>query len=79
MPQYLQVLNIVPIQRPSSHDVTAALLMPQNRETAAMLVFLRDGSLEKLWRGERGIFEPQEFFFVIKFLAIFLGHTMNIS
>ena len=29
---------------------------------------LRDGPLEKLW-GERGIFEPQEFFFVIKFLV----------
>ena len=29
---------------------------------------LRDGPLEKLWGG-RGIFEPQEFFFVIKFLA----------
>ena len=27
---------------------------------------LRDGPLEKLWEG-RGIFEPQEFFFVIKF------------
>ena len=31
---------------------------------------LRDGPLEKLWGGGgRGIFEPQEFFFVIKFLA----------
>ena len=32
---------------------------------------LRDGPLEKLWGGggERGIFEPQEFFFVIKFLV----------
>ena len=29
---------------------------------------LRDGPLEKLWGG-RGIFEPQEFFFVIKFLV----------
>ena len=29
---------------------------------------LRDGPLEKLWGGGRGIFEPQEFFFVIKFL-----------
>ena len=28
---------------------------------------LRDVSLEKLWGG--GIFEPQEFFFVIKFLV----------
>ena len=28
----------------------------------------RDGPLEKLWGG-RGIFEPQEFFFVIKFLV----------
>ena len=28
----------------------------------------RDGPLEKLW-GERGIFELQEFFFVIKFLV----------
>ena len=30
--------------------------------------FLRDGPLEKLWGG-RGIFEPQEFFFLIKFLV----------
>ena len=33
--------------------------------------FVRDGPLEKLlggW-GEWGIFEPQEFFFVIKFVA----------
>ena len=29
---------------------------------------LRDGPLEKLWGG-RGIFEPQEFFFLIKFLV----------
>ena len=29
---------------------------------------LRDGPLEKLWGGE-GIFEPQEFFFVTKFLV----------
>ena len=29
---------------------------------------LRDGPLEKLWGGGRGIFEPQEFFFVVKFL-----------
>ena len=29
---------------------------------------LRDGPLETLWGG-RGIFEPQEFFFVIKFLV----------
>ena len=36
---------------------------------------LRDGPLEKLW----GEFEPQEFFFVIKFLLwIFLGHSTNI-
>ena len=39
---------------------------------------LRDGPLEKLWGGG-GIFEPQEFFFVIKFLVgIFLGLRMNI-
>ena len=30
---------------------------------------LRDGPLEKLWGGGRGIFEPQEFFFAIKFLV----------
>ena len=35
---------------------------------------IRDGPLEKLWGGEgggggRGIFEPQEFFFVTKFLV----------
>ena len=30
---------------------------------------LRDRPLEKLWGGGRGIFEPQEFFFVIKFLV----------
>ena len=29
---------------------------------------IRDGPLEKLWGG-RGIFELQEFFFVIKFFA----------
>ena len=35
---------------------------------------IRDGPLEKLWGGGRGIFEPQEFFFVIKFFVwIFLG------
>ena len=34
-----------------------------------MLDELRDGPLEKLWGGGRGIFEPQEFFFVIKFLV----------
>lgn len=38
--QKLQVLNIVPIQRPSSHDVTTALLVSQNKEAAATLVFL---------------------------------------
>ena len=33
-------------------------------------VWLRDGPLEKLWGGGGGlgIFEPQEFFFFIKFL-----------
>ena len=42
------------------------------------VAYLRDGPLEKLWGGG-GIFEPQEFFFVIKFLVwIFLGHSMNI-
>ena len=32
---------------------------------------IRDGPLEKLWRGGGGggIFEPQDFFFVIKFLV----------
>ena len=29
----------------------------------------RDGPLEKLWGGGWGIFEPQEFFFGIKFLV----------
>ena len=39
---------------------------------------LRNGPLEMLWGG-RGIFEPQEFFFVIKFhVWIFLGRSMNI-
>ena len=33
-----------------------------------MLDELRDGPLETLWGGG-GIFEPQEFFFVIKFLV----------
>ena len=32
------------------------------------ILSIRDGPLEKLWGG-RGIFEPQEFFFVIKFLV----------
>ena len=30
---------------------------------------LRDGPLEKLWEWGWGIFEPQEFLFVIKFLV----------
>ena len=30
---------------------------------------LRDGPLQKLWGGGRGIFELQEIFFVIKFLV----------
>ena len=33
------------------------------------IINFRDGPLEKLWGGGRGIFELQEFFFVIKFLA----------
>ena len=33
------------------------------------LRLIRDGRLEKLWGAGRGIFEPQEFFFVIKFLV----------
>ena len=40
----------------------------------------RDGPLEKLsGGGGGGIFEPQGFFFVVKFLVgIFLGLSMNI-
>ena len=34
---------------------------------ASLSVLIRDGPSEKLWGG--GIFEPQEFFFVIKFLV----------
>ena len=34
------------------------------------ILSIRDGSLEKLWGGGWGIFEPQEFFFVFRF---FLG------
>ena len=30
---------------------------------------LRDRPLEKVWGGGSGIFEPQEFFFIIKFLV----------
>ena len=30
---------------------------------------VRDGPLEKLWGWGEGIFEPQEFFFVVKFLV----------
>ena len=30
---------------------------------------IRDGPLEKFWGGGGGIFEPQEFFFVLKFLV----------
>ena len=30
---------------------------------------IRDGPLEKLWVGGGGIFEPQEFFFIIQFLV----------
>ena len=32
-------------------------------------VTVRDGPLEKLWAGGGGFFDPQEFFFVIKFLV----------
>ena len=40
------------------------------RPTSWDLGLLRDGPLEKLWGGGgRGIFELQEFFFVIKFLV----------
>ena len=36
-------------------------------------------TIRKVMGGGWGIFEPQEFFFVIKFLVwIFLGHSMNI-
>ena len=38
------------------------------RVTKLRRVQLRDGPLEKLWGG-RGIFEPREFFCVIKFLV----------
>ena len=40
--------------------LTATLLADQTKE-------LRDGPLEKLWGRGGGVFEPQEFFFVIKF------------
>ena len=40
----------------------------QSCQDTAVCNTFRDGPLEKLWGG-RGIFEPQEFFFVIKFLA----------
>ena len=34
------------------------------------ILSIRDGPLEKLWgEGGGGIFEPQEFFFVFKFLV----------
>ena len=40
----------------------------QSMTFASKYSSLSDGPLEKLWGG-RGIFEPQEFFFVIKFLV----------
>ena len=40
---------------------------------------LRDGSLEKLWKGVGNFRAAGIFFFVIKFLVrSFLGHSMNI-
>ena len=47
---------------------TVGILSPLSGAHQATVNKLRDGPLEKLWRG-RGLFEPQEFFFVIKFLA----------
>ena len=54
-------------RRPSSLE---ALRTPKNRCVggATHVPNLRDGPLDKLWGG-RGIFEPQEFFFVSKFLV----------
>ena len=49
---------------------TLLIWYPINTDTfyAFLSVLIRDGSLEKLWGGGWGIFEAQEFFFVIKFL-----------
>ena len=45
-----------------------AMQMALSNVTLAKRFQVRDGPLEKLWGG-RGIFEPQEFFFVSKFLV----------
>ena len=47
-----------------ARDVTAAMVV--KNKSFSLLWELRDGPLEKLWGGGRGIFKPQEFFFVIK-------------
>ena len=43
-------------------------VIKSGKELIQMNCLIRDGPLEKLWGG-RGIFEPQEFFFVIKFVV----------
>ena len=54
--------------------MVSSLDMDDNRITGLSLhpvtgdEAIRDGPLERLWGG-KGIFEPQEFFFVIKFLV----------
>ena len=53
------------IQRLNNHRAAT-----QSIRVADCYFIVRDGPLEKLWGGGRGIFEPQEeFFFVIKFLV----------
>ena len=47
--------------------VSGTTLQTNMTATRTVIVEVRDGPLEKLWGG--GIFEPQEFFFVIKFLV----------
>ena len=43
-------------------------------------MIIRDGPLEKLSGGGRGVFEPQEFIFryQIPCMNLFLGHSMDI-
>ena len=55
----------IPYKRHIKEQLKTRLIEDQVRLLRAVL---RDGPLEKLWGG-RGIFELQEFFFVIKFLV----------
>ena len=55
------------VQKLLNAKLTYVYLPPGGNNFGSLLI--RDGPLEKLWGRGRGIFEPQEFFFVIKFLV----------